>query len=66
MHLTHSVWALVYLSLVGNAGATPVPDPCAAIAGKKWVLPQEARACMSAFPLDPLIKANVRLPLLCS
>ncbi|KAG6891044.1 hypothetical protein C0992_010706 [Termitomyces sp. T32_za158] len=34
-------------------------DPCAAIAGKKWVLPREARACMSATPVDSNIKANI-------
>ncbi|KAF8633353.1 hypothetical protein AX17_004525 [Amanita inopinata Kibby_2008] len=38
---------------------TPIPDPCADIAGKKWVLPSEARACLSAFPVDPIIKANL-------
>lgn len=59
MHLTSSFWALSWLAVAGNVRTTPVPDPCAAIAGKKWVLPREARACISAFPLDPLIKANV-------
>lgn len=37
----------------------PVRDPCAKIAGKKWVLPAEARACLTAFPVDPVIKSNV-------
>ncbi|KAF8806425.1 hypothetical protein BYT27DRAFT_7233838 [Phlegmacium glaucopus] len=60
MHWTHSLWAFAgWLSLVGNVNTTPVPHPCLAIAGKKWVLPREARECLSAFPLDPLIKANV-------
>lgn len=36
-----------------------IRDPCAEIAGKKWVLPSEARACMSASPVDPVIKSNV-------
>lgn len=36
-----------------------VRDTCAEIAGRKWVLPSEARACMSAFPVDPVIKSNV-------
>lgn len=36
-----------------------VRDTCAEIAGKKWVLPSEARACISAFPVDPVIKSNV-------
>ena len=56
MHLTR---ALSWLSIVGSARTIPVPDPCLAIAGKEWVLPQEARACMFAFPLDPVVKANV-------
>ena len=59
MHLTRRLWALGWLSVVGSASTIPVPDPCLAIAGKEWVLPREARACMSAFPLDPVIKANV-------
>ncbi len=37
----------------------PVHDPCAKIADKKWVLPSEARACLTAFPVDPVIKSNV-------
>jgi hypothetical protein len=37
----------------------PVRDPCAKIAGKQWVLPSEARACLTAFPVDPVIKSNV-------
>ena len=41
-----------------------VRDTCAEIAGKKWVLPGEARACMSAFPVDPVIKSNVSQPLI--
>lgn len=34
-------------------------DPCAEIAGKTWVLPREVRACLSAFPVDPVVKANL-------
>ena len=56
--------SLGWLSLVGNARTTPVPDRCLAIAGKKWALPREA---MSAFPLNSAIKANVCTQLsLCS
>ena len=61
MYLTRSLWALGWLSVVVKT--KPVPDPCLAIAGKQWVLPREARACMSAFPLDPVIKANVGVEL---
>ncbi|TFK44792.1 hypothetical protein BDQ12DRAFT_673584 [Crucibulum laeve] len=34
-------------------------DPCEAIAGKKWALPREVRACFTSFPLDLIIKENV-------
>ena len=44
---------------IKTSGAKPVPDPCALIAGKIWVLPKEARECMSSFPLDTSIRANV-------
>ncbi|KAL1704933.1 hypothetical protein EV121DRAFT_204792 [Schizophyllum commune] len=44
------------LILVGTAFAY---DPCAEIAGKSWVLPSEARACLRSFPVDPVVKANV-------
>jgi hypothetical protein len=40
-------------------GVTAEIDPCAAIAGRKWVSPREARSCMFSFPVDPEIKANV-------
>ncbi|KAF9481525.1 hypothetical protein BDN70DRAFT_876169 [Pholiota conissans] len=51
---TLACWATV-----AGAYTIPFPDPCEIIAGKLWVLPREARACMASFPLDPLIKANV-------
>ncbi|KAG6813617.1 hypothetical protein H0H92_009234 [Tricholoma furcatifolium] len=51
-------WLLHSLALVPVLGALPL-DPCATIAGKKWVLPREARACLSATPVDPVIKTNV-------
>lgn len=35
------------------------PDPCAAIAGKKWVAPKEVRACFGSFKVDPTLKSNV-------
>ncbi|KAL1755659.1 hypothetical protein FB107DRAFT_274673 [Schizophyllum commune] len=44
------------LALMGVAFAY---DPCAEIAGKNWVLPSEARACLRSFPVDPVVKANV-------
>ncbi|PPQ79960.1 hypothetical protein CVT25_003032 [Psilocybe cyanescens] len=51
-------WLILGL-FYANTNAKSNSDPCAIIAGKKWVLPQEARACLSSFPLDPLVKANV-------
>lgn len=37
----------------------PIPDPCAAIAGKKWVSPLEARTCLFSAPLNEAVRANV-------
>ncbi|KAG7098678.1 hypothetical protein E1B28_000592 [Marasmius oreades] len=34
-------------------------DPCAAISEKKWVSPREARECLSSYPVDPVVKANI-------
>ncbi|CAL1699095.1 unnamed protein product [Somion occarium] len=34
-------------------------DPCAAIAGQKWVSPRDVRACFTSFKVDPDIKANI-------
>ncbi|KAI0821900.1 hypothetical protein BC628DRAFT_1328502 [Trametes gibbosa] len=53
---------LVSATLVAADGANVLEarsaDPCAAIAGKKWVAPKDVRACFSHFPVDPAIKAN--------
>ncbi|KAK7005599.1 hypothetical protein R3P38DRAFT_3326167 [Favolaschia claudopus] len=45
-------WSLVF-------GLSAAQDPCAAIAGKKWVSPQEARACMFSFPVDQDRKSSL-------
>ena len=34
-------------------------DPCAAIAGQKWVAPSDVRACLTSFQVNPVEKANV-------
>jgi len=34
-------------------------DPCAAIAGQKWVAPSDVRACLTSFQVDPIEKRNV-------
>ncbi|KAF9049822.1 hypothetical protein BJ165DRAFT_1454055 [Panaeolus papilionaceus] len=51
--------ALTVALFVVNAASNPIPDPCASIAGKKWVTPAQVRACITSFPLDPKVKANV-------
>jgi len=35
------------------------PDPCAAIAGQKWVAPSDVRACFTSFQVNPAEKSNV-------
>ncbi|KAG6919989.1 hypothetical protein DXG01_013338 [Tephrocybe rancida] len=50
--------AMRFLAITSVFGSLSI-DPCASIAGKKWVLPSEARACLSAAPVDPDVKANV-------
>ncbi|KAK0195495.1 hypothetical protein F5146DRAFT_1100975 [Armillaria mellea] len=44
--------------LVALVAARPPKDACAAIAGRKWVTPVQARACISLAPVDPVLKAN--------
>ncbi|GJE90953.1 hypothetical protein PsYK624_071000 [Phanerochaete sordida] len=34
-------------------------DPCATIAGQKWVSPAQVRACFTSFKVDPELKANI-------
>jgi len=34
-------------------------DPCAAIAGQKWVAPKDVRACYSSIKVDQIIKTNI-------
>ncbi|KIY53947.1 hypothetical protein FISHEDRAFT_32250 [Fistulina hepatica ATCC 64428] len=48
-----------FLGLFIGVAAVNVPlDPCAKIAGKRWVSPAEARACLQWHPLVPEIKHN--------
>ncbi|KAJ6499989.1 hypothetical protein C8R47DRAFT_970997 [Mycena vitilis] len=52
--------ALSLVLLVSRAAVRQVrADPCAAIAGKKWVSPLEARSCLFSFPVDEDIKNNI-------
>ncbi|PPQ63478.1 hypothetical protein CVT24_005135 [Panaeolus cyanescens] len=50
---------LTVVLLVTQTTSNPLPDPCADIAGKKWVTPAQVRACFTSFPVDPKVKANV-------
>lgn len=55
---------LIVASLVAvHAADPPQPqrpsDPCAAIAGQKWVAPADLRACFTSVKVDPVIKENV-------
>ncbi|KAI0356925.1 hypothetical protein OH77DRAFT_182654 [Trametes cingulata] len=54
--------ALVALSLVPAAISAPPPtaaDPCAKIAGKTFVPPADALACMKSFPFNETLRQNV-------
>ncbi|KDR75803.1 hypothetical protein GALMADRAFT_248517 [Galerina marginata CBS 339.88] len=53
------LWLTSWLLSAADSNAKPDLDPCEAIAGKKWVLPREARACLAFTPLDPVVKANI-------
>ena len=50
--------AVLQASTLVNAAAIP-SDPCAAIAGKAYVVPSQALACLKSFPYNETIKANV-------
>ncbi|KAE9411367.1 hypothetical protein BT96DRAFT_1011195 [Gymnopus androsaceus JB14] len=52
------VGPLVFAALAA-AETIPTPDYCAAIAGKQWVSPLEARQCIYSFPVVPEIKDNI-------
>ncbi|KAH9927956.1 uncharacterized protein BXZ73DRAFT_78411 [Epithele typhae] len=52
--------ALVVLAAVPTALAAPTAtDPCAKVAGKTFVPPADALACLKAFPLNETIRDNV-------
>ncbi|EEB93950.1 hypothetical protein MPER_07325, partial [Moniliophthora perniciosa FA553] len=51
---------LAILSVAGLALAVPAPaDPCATIAGQKWVAPRDLKACYESFKVDPALKDNI-------
>ncbi|KAG8736915.1 hypothetical protein FRC10_008766 [Ceratobasidium sp. 414] len=52
----------IFLGLPIAALATAVPratDPCEKIAGKPWVTPSKANACLSFFPFNAKLRDNV-------
>lgn len=51
--------AFAGLSTVAATLLERAADPCAIIAGKKWVAPEDVRACYSSIPVDPVVKTNV-------
>lgn len=55
---------LVTAQDVSLAERVPV-DACVAIAGQKWVAPQDLRACYESFKVDAAVKTNVRVVHLC-
>ena len=50
--------AVSTLSVAALVSALP-GDPCAKIAGQKWVSPRDVRACYSSFPVDQKEKSNI-------
>ncbi|KAI0074081.1 hypothetical protein K474DRAFT_1602120 [Panus rudis PR-1116 ss-1] len=57
-----TILTYIVIAVVANQESSVVAraaDPCAAIAGKKWVAPKDARACFTSFKVDPAIKANI-------
>ncbi len=56
--------SLAHWQLGASAVVSRASDPCAAIAGQKWVAPKDVRACFTSFKVDPEIKANVRFTIL--
>ena len=57
LHLASFVAAAAAASLTAVERAA---DPCAAIAGQKWIAPSALRACFTSVKVDPTIKENVR------
>ena len=52
--------ALVVTRLLPVAFAAPsAPDPCAKIAGKDFVVPSDALACLKVFPFNETLRQNV-------
>ncbi|KAJ7346724.1 hypothetical protein DFH08DRAFT_914726 [Mycena albidolilacea] len=53
-----ALFSLVIALRLALSAASP-EDPCAAISGKKWVSPQQARSCLGSFSVDKDIKDNI-------
>ncbi|KAH8827563.1 hypothetical protein DL96DRAFT_1599472 [Flagelloscypha sp. PMI_526] len=58
--LTMSFFPVGFLAVaVGLTSTVQAQDPCAAIAGQKWVAASDARACFKSFAYNADIKANI-------
>ncbi|KIM38039.1 hypothetical protein M413DRAFT_448078 [Hebeloma cylindrosporum] len=57
------VFPLSFLIVASLAAVYAQPphasDPCAAIAGQKWVAPKDLRACFTSVKVNPAIKENI-------
>ncbi|KAF4616286.1 hypothetical protein D9613_008331 [Agrocybe pediades] len=48
-----------FVAATTDLGQRTPKDPCAAIAGQKWVAPKDVRACFTSVKVDPVIKDNI-------
>ncbi|KAL0956526.1 hypothetical protein HGRIS_002667 [Hohenbuehelia grisea] len=57
---TPLVWSAAASLVAGATVTAPIPiDFCEVIGNKTWASPAEVRACISSFPVDPIVKASV-------
>lgn len=57
--LLYTLLSRVLLVTAAPARNNPPPDPCAKIAGLKFVDPADAIACQKSFPFDEKLRQNV-------
>ncbi|KAF9813253.1 hypothetical protein IEO21_05688 [Rhodonia placenta] len=58
LHWPSGVVAYSLLALVAVSNTSSL-DPCAAIANKTWIAPQDVRACFTSLPVQSEIKSNI-------
>ncbi|KAF8651172.1 hypothetical protein AX16_004827 [Volvariella volvacea WC 439] len=54
-----SLTVLAYAAILQVSAAPPARDPCSAIAGKAFVPPAQALACLKSFPFKEELRQNV-------